>query len=195
MLKFFSDVSDNLHTLSNIFGGYESFSIDFDSRKVSKVLYQMLSYFEGSFTLTFYFYEFLCMKLHCFEYFRESGVVSSWSKTPWISKTSSSYHKTIQMFHFLHSLIKVHDISITYQGYRNMFFEFIYVCKISMSCIGLCCGSSMYGQEASSCILESLSKTYQVLVSIKAQSSFYRYREVSGFTDRLYDFKGCILVD
>ena len=152
MFKFFPDSFGYRKCIFNTGCCNEFFSICFYSWKIVQVLDKMFAYFHTPFFFSFGFDKFDSMKFHNLKQFLECGYIFSRQKTPWISKTSSSNHKSIEIFHLFYPIIIIHNISITDKGNMDMIFKFINICKVGMSCVGLFCCSSMNSQKATTCI-------------------------------------------
>lgn len=162
-----SDFSNDLHEHFKTFNRNESFSVDSNSWKSFQILYKMFSDIKRPFAFSFALHESCSMKLHHFKNFSKSWHIltiykSSWTfisvmivsisvfeKTPRIPKTSSSDHKTIEIIYFSHSIFIIHDISVTNQRNIDMIFEFVDLCKISVSRISLCSRSSVNSETCS----------------------------------------------
>ena len=121
----------------------------------------------------------MSMKTHHIKNFSQTWLISSRYKTPRISKTSPSNHKTIQFYlfirriYFCHTIIKIFYISITNHRNSNMFFEFINLSKISISCICLFRRSSMNSNESCSGIFQSFYEINECFWSIPPKTCFY----------------------
>ncbi len=95
MIEFY--FFENRIYVFRIFYMYKARSIVFHSWESMEVLDEMFTCFHHSFSL-FPLPEKVSMFFHSFEYFSESWLISSWKKTPRISKACPPYHKPIEIF-------------------------------------------------------------------------------------------------
>ena len=159
--------SYDLHKYFKTFNRHKSFSIDSYTRKSFEILYKMFSDIERSFAFSLALHESCSMKLHHFKNFSKSWHIltvykSSWTfisvmivsisvfeKTPRIPETSSSDHKSVEIIYFSHPIFIIHDVSVTNQRNIDMIFQFVDLCKISVSRVSLRSCSSVNGKTCS----------------------------------------------
>ena len=60
------------------------------------------------------------------------GIFSPVLKTPWIADCCSPNHKSIEIAQTLKPVVVITDITISNQGYREMFFQLIYWLPVSL---------------------------------------------------------------
>lgn len=96
-----------------------------------------------------------------------------WEETPGISEASSCYHKSSEIFHFLHTISVIFAITITKDRNFDIFCEFFDRLPICISCVGLLIGSPMHSDQTCSCLFERLPEFYELFGSIPAEAGLH----------------------
>jgi hypothetical protein len=123
--------------------------------------------------------EEITMFYHRREDLIECGYIVPREKTPRVTETRSSYHKTIEilessrMHHLGDPIFITHHIAIADHGDADMLFEFIDPSQISTSSKSLLIGSPMHRDEIGSCIFQSLHEVYEEIRIFPSESSFH----------------------
>lgn len=127
---------------------HECISIFLHSWESMEVLNKVFSGFHHTFSF-FAFPEEITMFLHNIEYFSENWFIAPRKKTPRITKTCSTNHKSIKilesfrMYHLCNTIVIREYITIGDYWYLNMLFEIVDARKISFSRECLLVGTTM----------------------------------------------------